>query len=153
VVDWFNDARKAFVCARSAAIRHRHPYLDTEHLLIGLLATAPNRAAEALVRCGVALSELRARVEAGMSAGTAAVAADRELPFTPAAKLALERALEAASSRGSSVIGTEHLLVGLASSGGIAQTMLEAVGTDLDRLREEQAARIEGSIGDPPGDA
>ena len=100
----------------------------------------------ALRSIGVALDEVRRRVEASFGPG----ALDRRrrwggrrrgrvcgLPFMPKAKQALELALREAIRLGHRWIGPEHVLLGLLRLDAMATRLLRAQGVDLDRLRAE----------------
>ncbi len=57
--------------------------------------------------------------------------------FTELAKRAIVAARDAAASLGHDLIGTEHLLIGLAQTAGTAGEVLRARGVELGRLRAE----------------
>ena len=57
--------------------------------------------------------------------------------FTELAKRAMVGARDAATALGYDFIGTEHLLLGLAQTAGIASETLRAHGVELGRLRDE----------------
>ena len=61
----------------------------------------------------------------------------RRLPFTRAAKRALEHALQEAAQLGSRYIGSEHVLLGvLDAEGSGGRAVLESLGADPATLRE-----------------
>jgi ATP-dependent Clp protease ATP-binding subunit ClpA len=97
----------------------------------------PKLDADALRALGIDLEEVRRRVEQTFGAG----ALDRpmrrpwwrrrlrHIPFTVAAKLALEQSLREALALGHRYIGTEHLVLGLlADTHGTARRVLAASG-------------------------
>jgi ATP-dependent Clp protease ATP-binding subunit ClpC len=68
--------------------------------------------------------------------------------FTERAKKVMLLAREEASRLGHEYIGTEHLLLGLLREGkGIAASVLQKLGLDLDSLRAEIEASVEKSTG------
>lgn len=85
--------------------------INTLHLLLGLLNTAPNEAVAALERAGIDLAALK-------QAALSATAQDGEVAgpnrrFTPAAQRALDRARDLVERNGQRHWGTEHLLEAL----------------------------------------
>jgi ATP-dependent Clp protease ATP-binding subunit ClpA len=61
--------------------------------------------------------------------------------FTALTKRAIVGARDAATSLGHDFIGTEHLLIGLAQTAGLASEALRAHGVDLTALRSEAACQ------------
>src|SRR3569623_2949891 len=60
------------------------------------------------------------------------------IPFTPRAKKVLELSLREALQLGHSYIGTEHILLGLIREGeGVAAQVLQTLGSDLNRVRQQ----------------
>jgi len=62
--------------------------------------------------------------------------------FTPLAKRAIVGARDAAVFLGHDFIGTEHLLIGLALTAGLASEALRAHGAELTALQSEAAHRM-----------
>jgi ATP-dependent Clp protease ATP-binding subunit ClpA len=62
--------------------------------------------------------------------------------FTELTKRAMVAAKDVAGSLGHDFIGTEHLLLGLAQTAGVASEALRAHGIELGRLREETARQM-----------
>jgi ATP-dependent Clp protease ATP-binding subunit ClpC len=62
--------------------------------------------------------------------------------FTALAKRAIVGARDAAGSLGHDFIGTEHLLIGLAQTAGLASEALRAHGAELTALRSEAALQM-----------
>lgn len=145
-----DDARKSMWHARMEALRLRHDYIGSEHMLLGLLAMERSVAAEVLRNLGLARirSEIEKRVEPGTSKVT-----DGQLPFTPRAKGVLELTLIEASNMGHDHLGTGHLLLGLMlQSEGIVAEVFRAAGVDLDAARE-QVRDLEGPRSSGAGEA
>jgi len=62
--EWFTDrARKAMAIANQEAQRRKHPYIDTEHILLGLISVEGGVAAAVFERCGVDLAGMREAVQ------------------------------------------------------------------------------------------
>ncbi|MCA1673454.1 MAG: ATP-dependent Clp protease ATP-binding subunit [Actinobacteria bacterium] len=104
-------ARQAVILAQDEARRLQHPKIDTEHLLLGLIGVPDGRGAQLLTEAGLDLGELRAEIEAAAGSGPSPVSG--RVPFTPAAKKAVELSLRHALHLKDDHIGTEHLLLGL----------------------------------------
>ncbi|MET9361042.1 Clp protease N-terminal domain-containing protein [Streptomyces sp. NPDC006632] len=78
--------------------------------------------------------------------------------FTEPAKRAIVASQDEAIALGHDFIGTEHILLGLAGTDGIARDALTARGIEVDRLRAEtvrvlEAAGVPSSGGQPAKDA
>jgi ATP-dependent Clp protease ATP-binding subunit ClpC len=134
----FTDrARRVLVLAQEEARLLGHPFIGTEHILLGLLAEGDGVAARALSLLGVHLEPTRARV--GAILGSSATGATTgSPPFTPRAKKTLELALRESLQLGHHYIGTEHMLLGLLREGeGVACQVLVGMGVDLRSVRQE----------------
>jgi ATP-dependent Clp protease ATP-binding subunit ClpC len=108
-----------------------------------LLREEQGIAASVLAALDVGVAEVRAQVARIVGPGDDATA--RQIPFTPRAKRVLELALREALSLGSNYIGTEHLLLGLVREGeGVAVQMLEDLGADRNRIRDEVVRALGG---------
>lgn len=133
----FTDrSRRAIVLAQESARSFGHPYIGTEHLLVGLLQEGDGAAGSILTSAGITaegLSEAIARV----SPPPASAAGVGNLPFTPRAKRSLEMSLREALHLGHAYISTEHLLLGLLSSRD--ETFIEllrVLGVTPDSIRQ-----------------
>ena len=104
-------ARQVPVFAREEAQALRYNYIDTEHLLLGLLRVEEGIAARVLQSFDVTLERVRDQVVRIVGGGEEATGG--QLPFTPRAKQVFELALREALGLGHNYIGTEHLLLGL----------------------------------------
>lgn len=145
----FTDrVRKVLAMAREEAIRLRHDYVGTEHILLGLLREGEGVAAAVLMNLGVDLEQIQERVEEAVQKGKATVALG-ELPYTSRAKKVLEYAMAEARELNHSYVGTEHLLLGLVrEEKGIAAQVLNSLGVSLDEARS-QTLKLLGSDADP----
>ena len=128
-------ARRAIQLARREADRFNHPYVGTEHLLLGLIALGEGVAVAALERLGVSLERVRREVEkaVGQGPGTKTIG---NIPFTPRSKKVLQLSIAEAQSLNHSYVGTEHILLGLLREGeGVAAQVLTNMNVDLDTVR------------------
>ncbi|MGH2695484.1 MAG: Clp protease N-terminal domain-containing protein, partial [Actinomycetota bacterium] len=77
--------------------------------------------------------------------------------FTPRAKKVLELSLREALQLGHNYIGTEHILLGLIREGeGVAAQVLQKLGADLNRVRQQVIQLLSGYTGGKetaPGEA
>jgi hypothetical protein len=95
-----------------------------------------SRGAEAVRNLGGDLAKARMAVEFILGHGDRPVVG--EMGLTPAAKRVIELAIDEARRLDHHYVGTEHLLLGLVREGdGIAAGVLESLGIDLDKLRQE----------------
>jgi ATP-dependent Clp protease ATP-binding subunit ClpC len=127
-------ARQVVVLAQDEARMLHHGHIGTEHLLLGLLREEEGLAARALAILGVELEQVRTEVI--RSRGRGDTAPTGQMPFTPRAKQTLERSLQEAAAMGHGYIGTEHLLLAVARSDGVAAAVLSDLDADPDTLRE-----------------
>ena len=113
-----------------------HNYIGTEHLLLGLIHEGEGVAAKALESLGISLENVRREVEEVIGQGTHAAVG--HIPFTPRAKKVMELSLRESMRLGHNYIGTEHLLLGMLREGeGVAAQVLQKLGADLDKTRDQ----------------
>ena len=167
------DARSAVVAAQEQAARLGHNRIGAEHLLLAVLADAASTGARALVALGaerealaaqvpgqleqdeaallalgIDLAEVRRQLEASFGKGAFDAAARgssraRHIPFTRAAKKALENALREAIVLGHRRIGTEHIALGLlADQHGVARQLLAATGVSPSQHEARHAVLL-----------
>lgn len=141
-------ARRVTVLASEEARMQLHNFIGTEHLLLAMLAGDDSIARRALEACGMTLEVARAKVEEIVGHGQQSPSG--HIPFTPRAKKVLELALQQSLQINSSVIGPEHILLGLIREGeGVgSQVLLKCGVPNLQVLRGkvfEQIARDGGS--------
>jgi len=106
-------ARQVVILAQTEARTLKHDHVGTEHLLLGLVREDKGVAAQVLGSLDVTLE--RARGEVVRVVGVGDHDESGQIPFTPVAKHVLGQALHEALVLGHNYIGTEHLLLGLAS--------------------------------------
>ena len=154
----FTDrARRVVVLAQEEARMLSHNYIGTEHILLGLIHEGEGVAAKALESLDISLEAVRAQVEEIIGQGQQAPSG--HIPFTPRAKKVLELSLREALQLGHTYIGTEHILLGLIREGeGVAAQVLDKLGADLNRVRQQVIQLLSGfqgketaTAGAPPG--
>jgi ATP-dependent Clp protease ATP-binding subunit ClpA len=140
----FTDrARRVVVLAQEEARMLDHNYIGTEHILLGLIHEGEGVAATALLALGISLKTVRSQVEIIIGRGQGPGAG--HIPFTPRAKKVLEFSLREALQLGHNYIGTEHILLGLIREGeGVAAQVLQKLGADLNRVRQEVIQLLQG---------
>src|SRR5215207_3550197 len=149
----FTDrARRVVVLAQEEARMLSHNYIGTEHILLGLIHEGEGVAAKALESLDISLEAVRAQVEEIIGQGQQAPSG--HIPFTPRAKKVLELSLREALQLGHSYIGTEHILLGLIREGeGVAAQVLQKLGADLNRVRQQVIQLLSGFQGKESGSA
>ena len=134
-------ARAVVSAAGDEARALGHDRIGTEHLLLGALAVEEAGAHRVLAEAGLEAGRLGAAVVAAVGEG--GEPRRRRLPFTRAAKRALEHALHEAAQLGSRYIGSEHVLLGvLDAEGSGGRAVLESLGVDPAALREATLALL-----------
>ena len=146
----FTDrARRVVVLAQEEARMLNHNYIGTEHILLGLIHEGEGVAAKALESLGISLEAVRAQVQEIIGEGQQAPSG--HIPFTPRAKKVLELSLREALQLGHNYIGTEHILLGLIREGeGVAAQVLNKLGADLNRVRQQVIQLVSGYQGKEP---
>src|SRR5215203_1761722 len=146
----FTDrARRVVVLAQEEARMLNHNYIGTEHILLGLIHEGEGVAAKALESLGISLDAVRSQVQEIIGEGQQAPSG--HIPFTPRAKKVLELSLREALQLGHNYIGTEHILLGLIREGeGVAAQVLNKLGADLNRVRQQVIQLLSGYQGKEP---
>ncbi len=142
-----DQARRVVVLAAGESRKHGHDYIGTEHLLLGLIDQGEGVAATALESLGISPEVVRHQVEAIIGRG--AQPPSGHLPFTPRAKTVFELSLRECIQLGHASIGTGHILLGLIVDGeGVAGQVLDRLGADLNRIRQ-QVVRLDREVAVP----
>ena len=129
-------AQKVLLLAQEEAMRLGHPYVGTEHILLGLIREGQGVAAKALADMGVEAETVRAMIEQAVGKGKGGQNSG-EMTLTPRGKRVLELSVEEARRMGHNYVGTEHLLLGLIREGeGLAAQVLNGIGADLGKVRQ-----------------
>ena len=137
----FNEpVRQVVARAVSEARGFGHRYLGTEHLLLALSAE-PGLAGATLAELGVTESGVRRSIERIIGRGRSSAGA---LGITPRTKRVFEAAVkEARRLGGRGCADSEHLLLALARSDGVAGEILSAQRADAEAIREQLALLLE----------
>ena len=143
----FTDrARRVVVLAQEEARMLNHNYIGTEHILLGLIHEGEGVAAKVLTELGISVETVRQQVEEIIGVGR--VASSGQIPFSPRSKKVLELSLRESLQLGHNYIGTEHILLGLLREGeGVAAQVLQRLGADLNRVRQQVIEMLSGRHG------
>ncbi|MEO0185403.1 MAG: ATP-dependent Clp protease ATP-binding subunit, partial [candidate division WOR-3 bacterium] len=150
--------RKILHIAREEAIRFRHNFIGTEHLLLAMIKEGEGVGAMVLINLGVELNELLKAVENSITIGSGGKI---DVTLGNEARVCLNYAMEEAKNLGHTYVGTEHLLLGIIrTEGSIGAQILASMGIDYEIAKNEiiQLLRPEGvaagkSKGKPRGSA
>jgi predicted dehydrogenase len=130
-------ARQALAHARNEAVRLKHAFVGTEHLLLGLTALSQGVAVNILRKHGLDLDRLRSEIEKQVGSGPEE-STIRHIPYTPRAIKVLKLAATEAKGLQHTYIGTEHILLSLAREGeGVAARVLLNFSLDAGTIRTE----------------
>ncbi|MCX7790240.1 MAG: ATP-dependent Clp protease ATP-binding subunit [Chloroflexaceae bacterium] len=129
-------AKQVLQLAHEEARSFNHPYIGTEHIMLGLIRESEGIAARVLDDLGVKLAQARSAVEFIVGVGEGTPSADQEL--TARAQKVIKYAIEEANRLNHHYIGTEHLLLGLVRNGeGVATGVLDIMGVSLEQVRNQ----------------
>ncbi len=133
-------AREAIQASQAYAVRNKHSEVDTEHLLVALLSQEGGLASRILEKAGVAVAQLKARVEQEMDRKArmqgVGSGVDR-IYVTQRLNQVLVAAADEAKRLRDDYVSVEHLLLALAEDGGDgAGKLLAQAGAGRDRLLE-----------------
>lgn len=128
-------AVKAVLAAEQESRRLGHAFVDTEQLLLGLLADGNNSATRVMSQLGLGHQQIRKRMIEIIGRGDSVVGV--ETPFTPRMKQLLECAWSGAQQRGSSSICIDDLLGAFCTvNDGVAGQILSEAGITSEKLQE-----------------
>src|SRR5919205_1287826 len=131
-------ARRVIFFARYEASQFGSPYIETEHLLLGLLRE-DKALANRFLRSHAAIDSIRKQIEAHTTMREK-VSTSVDLPLSHECKRVLAYGAEQAERLNHKHIGTEHLLLGLLREDkSFAAEILHERGLRLSQVREEIA--------------
>jgi ATP-dependent Clp protease ATP-binding subunit ClpC len=131
-------ARRVIFFARYEATQYGSPYIETEHLLLGLLREDKALANRFLRTHGV-VESIRKEIESRITIRDR-ISTSVEVPLSAECKRVLNFAAEEAERLNHKHIGTEHLLLGiLREEKSFGAELLQERGLRLSTLREEVA--------------
>lgn len=128
--------RKVLSIAEKEAVKLKHSYVGTEHILYGLITEGQGIAARALIDNGVNKEIIESKIKDMIGEGQSDVKGS--IGLTPRSKKVLNLAMDEARKMGHNYIGTEHLLLGLIREGeGVAVRILMDLNSDIKNIKEE----------------
>ncbi len=144
IFDRFTEkAQRVLILAQEEALRLKHNYIGTEHILLGLLKESEGIAAQILTSRGASLEDIRERVINAVGMGTEPV--KQVLGHTARTKNVIETSVGEARALGHNYVGTEHLLLALLrEKDGIAAQILESIGIDFDNTHGDVVKQFGG---------
>ena len=130
-------ARRAIFFARYEASQYGSPYIESEHLLLGLLREGPNLTE--MLGEGDVKTQIRSEVERHITPRER-IATWVEVPLTAECEKILRLAFEESQRFGHAHVGTEHLLLGiLVSENSLAARVLQGRSLKAAQVREQLA--------------
>jgi len=146
-------AQKAIRLAAKEAERFNHPYIGTEHILLGLVALGEGVAVEVLDSMGVSLEDIRIAVERVVGQGDGQTQVLGARTYTPRTKKIFQLALAEARAMQQELVGTEHLLLALLREAeGVAAQVLLGLNVSLEDAQEAVRKYLFENFGGEEGD-
>jgi ATP-dependent Clp protease ATP-binding subunit ClpC len=144
-----NTARRVIVLSAGEARALWHNHIEPGHLLLGVATTENATGGAVLAALGVESEALRQQVIARYDRTESELPG--HIPFSDAAKEALEHSLRESLAMDHTYISSEHVLLGLMEDpAGDAAEMFVALGVDIDAVRDEVMARLGSDGGNEP---
>ncbi|TQF01683.1 hypothetical protein E6W39_04750 [Kitasatospora acidiphila] len=134
--------RHSIVLAQEAARTHKHDFIGTEHMLLGLLREPRGLAYQVLVAKAGSEQRVRDAIEEALPpAGEKALRG--HIAFRPESKEAITQARRSSVDLGHDWVGTEHTLLGLIrTEESPAAQILRNLGFTSDELHETVRTEI-----------
>jgi ATP-dependent Clp protease ATP-binding subunit ClpC len=134
-----DEARKVMALANEQAQQFGHGYIETEHILSGLIKESSSTGATILKDLGVNIEKLLAEVEQLPKSGTDKTKVEK-LQQNPGARNVIEYAIKEARALEHNYIGSEHILLGLLrETEGNAAKVLTNMGLNIEDVRNKIA--------------
>jgi ATP-dependent Clp protease ATP-binding subunit ClpC len=146
-------AQRAVQLAAKEAERFNHPYVGTEHILLGLVALGEGVAVEVLEGMGISLDDIRLAVEKTVGHGEGSTKVAGQAPYTPRTKKVFQLAMAEAQAMNQQQVGTEHLLLALLREGeGVAAQVLAGLNVDVDEVQGAVHRYLQANFDDEDDD-
>lgn len=130
-------ARRVIFFARYEASQFGSPYIETEHLLLGLIREDKNLTNRFFPKANASIEGIRKEIE-GRTVIRERVSVPVDIPFSDESKRALNFAADESDRLSHKHIGTEHMLLGLLREDkSVAAEILKERGLRLALVREE----------------
>lgn len=144
-IEYTKQAENVLKTARSAAKELRHPYIGTEHLLLGLRRVFTGVAGQILATNGVNENEIL-KVIGELISPTEEVVFEGKAERSPRLEYLLENSRREAERFQASEVGTEHMLMAIVrDSECVAARILTTLNISLTKIYQDifEAARID----------
>ncbi|WP_166335988.1 ATP-dependent Clp protease ATP-binding subunit [Sphingobacterium chungjuense] len=143
--------------SREEALRLRHDYIGTEHLLLGLIREGDGVAIHVLKNIGLDMAAVRESIEDAVKGSSMSRTPISSVPLTKQAEKVLKVTYLEAKIFKSDIIGTEHLLLAiLRDEDNIASQILNKHQVTYEQFKNELAQNkpdiTSEAAGTPPGD-
>ena len=147
-----SKAQYALNMALTYACDLGHSYIGSEHLLLGLMATADSAAEKILSSRGAKLDSIKNKMIEITGIGSPGLVSPSDM--TPRTKKIIEGSAYQSIQSGHAYIGTEHLLLSLVSDRDcVAVRMLESLGVSVMDVKNDVEAYLETTPGKTSGAA
>jgi len=124
--------------SREEALRLRHDYIGTEHLLLGLIREGDGVAIKILKNLNIDISSIRQSIEDAVKGSSVSRSPVGSVPLTKQAEKVLKITYLEAKIFKSDIIGTEHLLLAiLRDEDNIASQILQQYNISYDLFKNE----------------
>ena len=136
-MNYTKQAQNAISIAKKAAKEMKHPYVGTEHLLLGLFKTRTGVAAQVMIENGVEEEKIRKVIDELVSV-TGNNERDQHPKISPRLEYILELSKEEAVRMRSQEIGTEHMLLVIVNETDcVAARILLTLGANLSKMIQD----------------
>lgn len=141
-MNYTEKAKQALKLAKRVSVHLGHPYIGTEHILLGLLKESSGAAGQVLLASGVTEDALMDMIRQLIAPEEDTLTeADRE--YTPRAKKILEDAVTEAKRFREEQAGTEHILIAILKDGEcVASRLLNTMNIRLQKLYTDLIASM-----------
>jgi ATP-dependent Clp protease ATP-binding subunit ClpC len=130
-----NSARLVIVLSQKEARALQCPEILATHVLLGVMRQPEEPVTTIIESHGIDIDAVRERVRAAFRVDDLDAETRDHIPFSPAAKRALELSLRESLRRGVDHIGTEHVVLGVLGDGeSDAVRILAELGVDVAKL-------------------
>ncbi|NMW84327.1 ATP-dependent Clp protease ATP-binding subunit [Peptoniphilus sp. AGMB00490] len=129
-------SQKAILFAQQEAREQKHPYIGSEHILLGIIREGTDTGAHILSKLGIDYKKAKEATLDIVSSGQGPVVSS--IAYTPRTKRIFELAFEVSREMGEATVSTEHLLLGILREGqGVAILVLKRLGIDIMSLEND----------------
>ncbi|MGF0095849.1 ATP-dependent Clp protease ATP-binding subunit [Peptoniphilus sp. SGI.035] len=144
-------SQKAILFAQQEAREQKHPYIGSEHILLGIIREGTDTGAHILSKLGIDYKKAKEATLDIVSSGQGPVVSS--IAYTPRTKRIFELAFEVSREMGEVTVSTEHLLLGILREGqGVAILVLKRLGIDIMSLENDILNNMEEYEASEEGD-